>query len=212
MSVINLLKKDWLSYRKTMVWALIYLVVFAISFQSFMGQGAYVLTLTLTVYIAVVGSIQYDEKNRLDHFLGILPIQRTAVIAEKFILADLFFFIGILIYAALACLNRAFLDVILYPMPQLMGISLSFLCVSVMNLIAIPVSYKYGSNRGRIMTTLICAMIFAGAVIGIGTAGGLMDGKIPNGGVLIGVFLLLGALCQWAGFRIACGVYQKRDI
>ncbi|MBE5040435.1 ABC-2 transporter permease [Ructibacterium gallinarum] len=212
MSVINLLKKDWLSYRKTMVWALAYLVLFGISFQSFMGQGAYVLTITLAVYIAAIGSIQYDEKNRIDNFLGILPLRRSAVIAEKFLLADLFFLIGILVYAVLAWINLALLDAILYPVPEPLGIALSFLCVSVMNLISIPISYKYGSNRGRIMAALISAMIFAGVVIGVGTAGGLIGGRLPNSGLLIGVFLLLGALCQWAGFRIACSIYQKRDI
>lgn len=222
MNVINILRKDWVSYRKTMLWAFFYLFIFLLSFRNTMGvQGSYIVTITMAVYIVLVGSIQNDEKNRVDDLLGILPLRRSTVILGKFLLSNAIWIAGILIYVVCGLINQLFFkQFILIEVPGIWCIAGAFLSTSFLNILAIPLSYKFGSNRGRLLATLITVMIFSGVLAG-GVAAGMSEklfasavisGILSHHGVVIALMIGLGLLLQAIGYFITLRIYLKKEL
>ena len=64
MSWINMVRKDLVAYRKTLVWCAVYLLIFPLCFRSLSSQGSYVMVIALAVYITTVGTIQAMKKTR----------------------------------------------------------------------------------------------------------------------------------------------------
>ena len=222
MSVINILRKDWISYRKTMVWALVYLLLFVFCFRSMSGiQGSYIMTITLAVYIVSVGSIQNDEKNRVDCLLGILPLKRPDVVIAKFLLSNAFWLAGLAIYTVLGGVNQLFFpQLVLFEIPVLGSAAGSFLSVSFLNMLGIPLSYKFGSNRGRMITSLLGIMIFGGVLAGVFATGMVFESGIQAGQVNVslqslpvGLLMLgVGLVFQLIGLAAALRVYRRKEL
>lgn len=220
MNVINMLRKEWISYRKTMVWAFFYLLLFAISFRAMTGgvQASYVTTVTLAVYMVSVGSIQNDEKNKVDSLLGVLPLKRDDVVRAKFLLSDLFLAAGLMMYCILGGGNRLlFPDVDIFEIPKFSTAAAAFLSTSFLNLVTIPVAYRFGTNRGRILVALLGASVFGGVL-----AGGIITGMLtdlefnamafPLTETGIGLLMLAaGIVIQGIGFFISLKIYRKKE-
>ncbi|MEG2381238.1 MAG: ABC-2 transporter permease, partial [Oscillospiraceae bacterium] len=91
MNLINIIKKDFVAYKKTWMFSLLYLLVFPLIIKN---TNMNIMLITFVVYMVLGNAMAYDEKYKFDVFLGILPIKRKTVILSKMIELNLTYFVG----------------------------------------------------------------------------------------------------------------------
>ena len=221
MSWINMVRKDLVAYRKTLVWCAVYLLIFPLCFRSLGSQGSYVMVIALAVYITTVGTIQSDEKNKVNYLICTLPVKRSAVVGGKLLLLDATLLFGLLLYAVLGSLNiLLFKDVIIFELPGLQTICGAAFASSFLGLIFIPMAYKLDSNRGRMAGAILIILIIVLASVGGGIFAVMLQDE-PIGAALAGsaamqygvpAAMVAGAVIfQCLTYAITLHIYKKKD-
>lgn len=215
----GLLRKDLYALRNTFGILAVFMLVYAAI--GYVGNNASMLTAVAAVIVMMLpaNSISYDEFYHWDRYVLTMPVSRKMVVQSKYALCVLLSCFMLLVGAAFTLLlGSSFVD-------AFFGI----LCVAAMSLIisalALPCMFKWGAQRGRLILILICGA--AGAVLGIllisvsfgnlgESVGGLMPGEGQHSGaltagMLTAGLLLLTAIITVISYRIACGIYEKKE-
>lgn len=149
--MINLILKDILIQKKTLLYALFYGIFALIAFPSTMtARGAYMFGGISIAYLLIIYSNGYDEKNKSEVILNSLPVRRDSIVTAKYAAVLIFFMLGVII-TGIEGLVITTLNII----PSMRFIALSdvlsvFISVGLMYSVYYPLYFKFGSLKLKI--------------------------------------------------------------
>ncbi len=222
MLLIQTMKKDFLAYRKTLLWIPFYVLLFPVFFIWITDKSSlYFLLTQMCTYMWLGSVLAYDEKYKAETITGILPVKRSTVLLGKLVMSDLVF-VGItIIYMVLSMLNT-FIPPQIFVFPSWENIIGGLLFSSFMIFLIMPICYKWGYQKSRIILIFILVfimMLFTGIIAGVNTVlettapGMTVDALVSA--VLVGVprlMLIISVALQSAAYLLSYRLIQKRDV
>lgn len=158
--MINLILKDILIQKKSLLYALFYGIFALIAFPSTMtARGAYMFGGISIAYLLIIYSNGYDEKNKSEVILNSLPVRRDSIVTAKYASVLIFFILGVVI-TGIEGLVITTLNII----PSMRFIAISdvlsvFISVGLMYSVYYPLYFKFGSLKLKIFN-IVLYMLF----------------------------------------------------
>ncbi|MBU3213517.1 ABC-2 transporter permease [Clostridium estertheticum] len=167
--MVNLIIKDILIQKKTLLFTFFYTIVISICFYSANPSdlGLYVLAPILNTYMHIINAVNYDDKNNSEIVLNSLPLNREDVVIAKYISIFVFAIIQIT-YAILIGLIGKATGLSIYNVSiSLFDIGSVFASIGIFSAIFFPLYFKFGAIKMRIFNTILFIIIFIVPMNGI---------------------------------------------
>ena len=103
LKVYQLIKKDFMIQKKTLMLSMILMAFFAMSFAAFESAGL-VMSVVAFSYLFVQGASAIEDKSNSDVLLVSLPIKRTTIVLAKYLSIYVFAALGLAIQAVIHAL------------------------------------------------------------------------------------------------------------
>ena len=140
--------------NKRMVFIVFLVAAILLSTQRESGYGFFAGYVIMLCGMFALSTVTMDENDKSIAFLMTLPVGRDTYVKEKYILMSGCNFFGALLAVALC--------ILLQPdqaRETLLIVAVTFMVLLPMQLIMLPIELKYGSDRGRMVLMLFCALI-----------------------------------------------------
>lgn len=175
--------------------------------------------MTMIGVLLAVGTISYDEYDKSIVYLMTLPAERSAYVAEKYVLMFGCGLAGTII-STLLCL------VIYHDTSILIQAVLIYVLMAILQFIMLPLQLKFGGEKGRVVlyallgvavvvfTSLdgILGYFFGSYEAGIGVLDGFINGILSLPPVVNGIIILaVGLLCFTISFLISKRIVENRE-
>ena len=213
----GLLIKDILNMKNYMK-QLVLVLIFFIAYGIFLKNGTFVGTMiTLMLSMQVITTMSYDEYAKWDKYALTMNINRKDIIISKYIFFTISIIIGIVvgITTSIAINQIAKLDT---GMNEIIVTSIVVPCVfAILFSIIIPVVFKTGVEKGRIVMMLILFIpaILVGAIVKISEKANITMPSPSNLEILIkfGVLglVLLTILAVFISYKVSLSIYNKKE-
>ena len=213
----GLIIKDILNLRNYMK-QLILVFIFFIAYGIFLKNGTFVGTMiTLMLSMQVITTMSYDEYAKWDKYALTMNINRKDIIISKYIFFTISIIIGIVvgITTSIAINQIAKLDT---GMNEIIVTSIVVPCVfAILFSIIIPVVFKTGVEKGRIVMMLILFIpaILVGAIVKISEKANITMPSPSNLEILMkfGVLglVLLTILAVFISYKVSLSIYNKKE-
>lgn len=94
----HLILKEFQIQKKTLIYSFLYVIVAAFAFNALSSNnsGVYVLGPFAVIYLFVMHSCDYEEKNKTDIIFNSLPLKRDDIVIAKYISIFLFAALGLI--------------------------------------------------------------------------------------------------------------------
>lgn len=159
--MLNLVVKDILVQKKSIILSFIYILFIIFTFQK-VGPLMFPAGIVAFVYMLVLTSCAYEDKNNADIMVNSLPIRRSEVVLAKYISVFVFLLLGTVAYVVLTgIVNIVQLPFKTYPI-TLEGFLGAALSVSVIAGIYFPLFFKNGYIRSKVANFIIFFGFFFG--------------------------------------------------
>ena len=207
----GLLLKDFYStikYGKT------YFIILAIfAFISFMDEEVrvsyFLLYPCLLAALLPMTLLSYDERSKWNAYCGGLPVIKSEIVSSKYIMGLCFMILVLLVFCITNGIkmytNGVFLTKKIF---NLIAIMLTiFFAAS----LPIPLMYKFGAERGRVIYYIITFAIFTGLsiILGIWNSNGARD--LSFLGNLSGFVPLIGAFLYLLTWRLSILLFERKE-
>lgn len=190
--------------------SLLLMFVYVIIFPLMLDQNAYMGTIgALAVYVVVLGLLAAEERDKVDLLYRILPVRARDIVGAKYVECVLVWGMAMLIDCAVLAV-RSYLGNLDEPVHYANSILSSFITMSVIAGITLPIVYKYGYTRSRI----IVLFLWLGLAFASPFLAALIDFLMNDRGMTLTGVLSLGAaaavvlLCVSA--YAAVRIYKKK--
>ena len=213
----GLLIKDILNMKNYMK-HLVLVLIFFIAYGIFLKNGTFVGTMiTLMLSMQVITTMSYDEYAKWDKYALTMNINRKDIIISKYIFFTISIIIGIVvgITTSIAINQIAKLDT---GMNEIIVTSIVVPCVfAILFSIIIPVVFKTGVEKGRIVMMLILFIpaILVGAIVKISEKANITMPSPSNLEILMkfGVLglVLLTILAVFISYKVSLSIYNKKE-
>ena len=213
----GLLIKDILNMKNYMK-QLVLVLIFFIAYGIFLKNGTFVGTMiTLMLSMQVITTMSYDEYAKWDKYALTMNINRKDIIISKYIFFTISIIIGIVvgITTSIAINQIAKLDT---GMNEIIETSIVVPCVfAILFSIIIPVVFKTGVEKGRIVMMLILFIpaILVGAIVKISEKANITMPSPSNLEILMkfGVLglVLLTILAVFISYKVSLSIYNKKE-
>lgn len=154
-----------------------------------------------------------DERDHLDTLYGVLPLSRRAVVVGR-ALSILAYGVVALIVATVAMLGVAAVrGTAITPELLAIGYALAFAIIGLSLGVQLPVLFRIGYSRGRLVV-YAPTLLIAGAAW-VGQATGMIDGEALSSitpGLAVGVCVAIGAVGIIVGTIAAIRLYATREL
>lgn len=213
--MMGFIYKDFMVLRKQMIYILFLLAVYAgLSATDAIGPTILPAIVVIVGLIYPLNAFAYDEQARWDKFAAATPAGRRGMVAARYLFVVLLLVIAsVLVTALLTVVRLAGLvdkpwGELLLPVPACGMVGLA------MNAVTLPILYKFGPEKSRIISMAIFGLIFA-VCFGIGwlaPGGGL---PVPSDTALLGLFLgfaLLAVAGFVASFFLSLGIFSRKEL
>lgn len=205
----GLIIKDLLNLRKHLKTLLLFLVFYG--FLSYRNGDSTLLIMMVALFIIllVITSMTEDESAKWDRIALAMPISRKTIVRSKYVLLILLLLTGMIPVIGLAYIMmniKGTLNISKLGISSYTGFAMALLFVA----ISIPLIYKYGVEKTRMLTFIIVAIPTAIGFI-IETVGIPFPNKeqimilLKISPILLGLFLL-------ASSKISYSIYKNKDI
>lgn len=185
----QLIKKDLLVQKKTIILSLILIIFYAFYFGD-MGPAGLALSAFTVTYMLTLGAFCIDEKNNSDKLLISLPIKRSSIVLSKYLLVLVITAYVILLNFFITTVVKLF-NLSLNPLPLTTEGVLSSFAVPVLYCsIALPIVFRFGYLKSRMINLIVFFSLIAGLTP--------LINKIAEGNVSQGKFLLSNSTPQAA--------------
>lgn len=157
--MFNLVIKDILVQKKSILFALGYCFFLVFAFQSLEQAGPIAANIAV-VYILLINSFGYEDKNKSDIMLNSLPISRRDIVLAKYLSIFVYMGLAILAYMGSSLLVKALripIDVVLL---SLEGVTTAFLIVALMSSIYLPIIFKFGYIKAKLFNLVMFLFFF----------------------------------------------------
>lgn len=154
----GLILKDLLNLKKAIKTMLIVGIAYSIFFSTV--QPTFLTgILTLLFSMQSLSSFSYDEYAKWDSYALTLPISRKDLVLSKYILFMTFPIIGSVLSIILSMIIGLFKQTLI--VEEIFASAMGFLfSMEILFLILLPLIFKFGIERGRIMITVVSFSIF----------------------------------------------------
>lgn len=213
----GLLIKDILNMKNYMK-QLVLVLIFFIAYGIFLKNGTFVGTMiTLMLSMQVITTMSYDEYAKWDKYALTMNINRKDIIISKYIFFTISIIIGIVvgITTSIAINQIAKLDT---GMNEIIVTSIVVPCVfAILFSIIIPVVFKTGVEKGRIVMMLILFIpaILVGAIVKISEKANITMPSPSNLEIMMkfGVLglVLLTILAVFISYKVSLSIYNKKE-
>ena len=213
----GLLIKDILNMKNYMK-QLVLVLIFFIAYGIFLKNGTFVGTMiTLMLSMQVITTMSYDEYAKWDKYALTMNINRKDIIISKYIFFTISIIIGIVvgITTSIAINQIAKLDT---GMNEIIVTSIVVPCVfAILFSIIIPVVFKTGVEKGRIVMMLILFIpaLLVGAIVKISEKANITMPSPSNLEILMkfGVLglVLLTILAVFISYKVSLSIYNKKE-
>ena len=202
------------NYMKQLVLVLIFFIAYGI----FLKNGTFVGTMiTLMLSMQVITTMSYDEYAKWDKYALTMNINRKDIIISKYIFFTISIIIGIVvgITTSIAINQIAKLDT---GMNEIIVTSIVVPCVfAILFSIIIPVVFKTGVEKGRIVMMLILFIpaILVGAIVKISEKANITMPSPSNLEILMKFgmlgLVLLTILAVFISYKVSLSIYNKKE-
>lgn len=210
------------SYWKTVV---LFILVFALMAYAQSGlEEMGIMLIPMTVFglgIFTLSSLSYDEASSADAYLLTFPVTREEIVKAKYAFAFLGCLVGVFIGLCLNLILTVILAAIpsfhgtLPQMTEIMMVSLaSFLGLGFLQSVKIPITYKFGVEKGKFMTMIFTAL-FALMIVGLFFVGKQFHlfQSMPNLEKALLPLLIVGIIVEYGiSYVISKKIYLKKEL
>ncbi len=218
----GLILKDFLVMKKTLSYYLFLMLIY--SFLVFTGTFPYSIISGFAVMLGAMGPMSafaYDEQARWDKFAAATPVGRKGMVTARYLFALILLgaggVIAALVSLGVTVFGKAQVDVWWEPLAVTAAVCLVGL---LLDGVILPVIYKFGSEKSRVIGMIIFVTFFGGMALlsWLSEKGGLDPSAL--GGILTdlppAVLVLAPAaialLLFWLSYRISVGIYRKKEL
>jgi hypothetical protein len=159
--MINLILKDIIIQKKTVLLSLVYMILVIIISSGPVDLG-FIAGLIGVTYILITTSSATEDKNNVYVLLNSLPIKRSHIILSKYLSIFVYIIIGtVYYYLAISIINviGASTEVSYI---SFQGVVIAIFAVSLLNGIYLPVLFKVGYTKTRILSMILFMSFFFG--------------------------------------------------
>lgn len=147
--------------KKQVAFSIAYMAFILVAFQG-MGEAMLPMGLVALTYMLSMTSCGYEEKNKSDIMLNSLPVKRANIIAAKYMSVFVYFAMGMLVYALFSkIIIMAQIPLKTYPITLEAFIG-GFVAVSMMTGIWLPIYFKFGYMKLRVVNFVLFFLFFFG--------------------------------------------------
>lgn len=218
--MLGLLRKDLYNLLKTLkiLGAMIVLMTIAMVFTNAYNDLTFALVIILVASMFPVSSLSYDDLVKWDSFALTTPVTRKKLVLSKYLLLFIMVIAGMLISSVMVAIvtftknNSADLLQALLPLLGVGAISL------LLTLITLPLIYKFGTERIRILSMVAMAIGFGGVaaimnIDGVQNLHQTITRVIPVAVFnLWPVFLVaVMALLSYISYLVSLKIYRKKE-
>jgi len=162
--MFNLILKDILVQKRTLLFGVIFMLIMILSFQQY-ESPMFIASVTAFSYIMVQSSCAYDDKNKSDILLNSLPLNRSTIVTAKYISIFIFTAITIVYYILLTAIVKILeLPLNVYPV-SLEGIIGILFALVLISGIYFPIFFKVGYIKSKIANFVLFFVVFTGGGI-----------------------------------------------
>lgn len=218
--MINLIIKDILVQKKTILISLVYTIFFIFTFQG-MGNVGFVGSVVAIVYLLLNTSLAYDDKNKSEIMLNSLPIKREDIVTAKYVSVLLYLTIGIGFYFISTLLIKLTMLPIQLNIVTAVDIISSMISVILLSSINLPLFFKLGYIKSKMFSFILFFLFFFGAasLAGylknnkiIGTSGLLLDFLYNGSDIQILLFfIIIVFILALVSYGVSIILYKNRE-
>ena len=223
----SLILKDLLIQKKITLFSGIYIAVMLLVFNSIGGSGppagtvVFAAAMVGVTYILLGNACAYDDKSKADMLLNSMPVNRAQIVAARYLSVYVFMFVGVVYYLIITgAIQLARLPVKVYPLSG-EGLLVAAFTVTLMNSIYLPMFFRWGYVKSRMVSFIIFFVFFFGSNILAETVHenrenplikALLEFVANQPDVLLSIGLvLLSVLMLLFSYLIALRVYTHRE-
>lgn len=161
-----LIKKDFMIQKRFVLLGLLYVVFFMFAFQG-MGKAGFSAGIVAVSYMLINNTLAYDDKNKAELMLNSLPVKRRTIVFAKYISIFAFFGLGVVAYLLVrAGLKLSGVQFSFVPIsPE--GVLGALFSVTLLNSLHLPLFFKWGYLKSKMVNFVLFFAIFFGGLTGI---------------------------------------------
>ena len=207
------------SYKSTVLYMVIIFVVCAF----FNNQITNFLPIFMPLWFGMLGisSFNYDELAKTDKYLLTFPVNKKEVVKAKYIYILLITLLGTLLGLVLTLIAQGIKTSNILD-KDFLGNTLAFIIGSSSGIIflqafQIPIMYKFGAEKGRIIQMIMIVILMIGISLIVTTLMKFFNISLDNFGIilkdyLIAILGILMIIIYILSFIISCKIYSKSEI
>lgn len=201
----GLIINDIFSMKKLMKTMLVVFVAFGIAW-AVMGQaetGAAIIGVLGVTYL--LNLFSYDEFYHWENYVAVLPLSRKQVVLARYLSFGLTVVVFQLVSAVYLLITGS-LDA--NGISTMFGVLLMQIYVGI---VLIPVSYKYGTQKGRFIYILLLGLPFLLVIAASGWISSLEQSSAINLMGLMGIVVLVMLILLIVSFRWSVAIISKKE-
>lgn len=201
----GLIINDIFSMKKLMKTMLVVFVAFGIAW-AVMGQaetGAAIIGVLGVTYL--LNLFSYDEFYHWENYVAVLPLSRKQVVLARYLSFGLTVVVFQLVSAVYLLITGS-LDA--NGISTMVGVLLMQIYVGI---VLIPVSYKYGTQKGRFIYILLLGLPFLLVIAASGWISSLEQSSAFDLMGLLGIVVLGMLLLLFVSFRWSVAILSKKE-
>lgn len=207
--MFSLIKKDLLIQKSSFLYGIMAAFIAIISFQNLKETMVLAVTFILT-YVFMQYACYCDDNNNAHLLLNSLPVSRKHVVLSRYISLFVFFLISLGYYTVLTGIIKIFAIPLECGSLSLEGNVRALTMVLFVNSIVLPVFYRFGYSKSRIVNLILFVGIFS-AFGALESTGGGFAGFF-KGKMLSSYFSLILAVFVYAlSFVVSVKVYSNKE-
>ncbi|MGL5328671.1 MAG: ABC-2 transporter permease [Peptostreptococcaceae bacterium] len=154
--MLNLIKKDFIvSIKSEKLGILKYLLVFIVSYFIIHASSFYLVPIFIS-YLIVTNTFYNDYKNKNMNFINSIPTSKEDIVYSKYILA----LITIIIVTIICSSLNTILSKLFFREVVLNDIYYSFSLFLIIVSISMPMYFKFGYHKVRIISGIVSVVVF----------------------------------------------------
>jgi len=209
---LRITKLDFLT-MKTQAISYLSLVAIVLMF-GFMGSPVAVLCITDAWFIALQASniFSIQEKNNLERLYGSVSVTLNDIVLGRYIFMFLNYLISFLTVIVLYLGLSLYLNSAINLSDIMLGFSLSFLIFSTITGVQMPLFFKMGYTKAKVMALVPFLIVMLLVVIPsfITPLSNLIQSETANQGIIITAGIIASCFIQLASYKVAVIAYRKR--
>ena len=134
-------------------------IVFIVSMMAIDGFSVIGAMISLLVVSLVISSFSYDDLAHWDSFAATLPVSRRKLVASKYLFLLLLGVLAVVFNGLVSVLFAALQPGVSLAEQFVTGILIS-MAACIIDFVLIPLIYKYGAEKSRMMMMMVIVIIF----------------------------------------------------